>query len=125
MISVVIQFRACWHHLQEAPPGLNQKWETSDQLAFFLTKHLDHDKHLVLIMFVRLEVAGTGLGPLLWEDLSSHLPFLGLKTGLVTEGQGSAETTRPDISESRAGGPASDRDGLEFEQDPLLGSPQP
>lgn len=39
-------------------------------------------------MFVRLEVAGTGLGPLLWEDLSSHLPFLGLKNGLVTQSQG-------------------------------------
>lgn len=39
-------------------------------------------------MFVRLEVAGTGLGPLLWEDLSGHLPFLGFKTGLVTESQG-------------------------------------
>ena len=39
-------------------------------------------------MFVRLEVAGTGLGPLLWEDLSGHLPFLGFKTGLDTESQG-------------------------------------
>ena len=82
MISVVIQFRACWHPPPGSPPGLNQKWEDLRSTGL--------DEHLVLIMFVRLEVAGTGLGPLLWEDLSSHLPFLGLKTGLVTESQGSA-----------------------------------
>lgn len=86
MISAVTQSRACWHPPPGSPPGLNQKWE--DPRSTSLLPHQAPGPGLVLIMFVRLDIAATGLGPLLWEDLSSHLPFLGLKTGLVTESQG-------------------------------------
>ena len=80
VLTAAIQARVCWCLPPGSPPGQTQKWE-EPKAAGLLQQAPGLGLRLVTLL--RLEVAGTELGPLLWEDPICHLASgPGLRAGL-------------------------------------------